>query len=115
MCAWQTAGEILVAQRPDAGGGRGWKDWRSQYSPGRWRRSTSGRFVVAAGRQNQQVDWRERIPRFARASSTGNHSILFAFDALSQPNSIQRRVAERDRQQPGSVLSVLQAIRAREW
>ena len=60
-------------------------------------RSASGRFVVAAGGKDRQIEGRQRVSRFARAASAGNDSLLLAVDALPQPDRVQRRIADRKR------------------
>ena len=78
MLPRQAAGQVLDAQRPDAGRGRGRQGRRPEHAGRRCRsgchwlcqcRQSARRSGRPASRQDQQIEGRQRVPRFAGSAS----------------------------------------------
>ena len=100
-------GQVLAAQRPDAGLRRGGQGRRPPH-PARRRRP--GR---PAGRQDQQVEGLQPLPRVAGRVRPRDDPLLPAVDPISPAHRLRPAAAPRGRDRPGHLLSLLQAAGAR--
>ena len=101
-----TDGQVLDAQRPDAGQQRGGQSRRPQH-PARRRRPGRPR-----GRQDQQVEGLGPVQRDAQAVFRRDDPLLRPFDAIPPADRLQRRANPRSGNRHGHVLPLFQAVRA---